>query len=293
MLLNKRRNLFKEYFKAIFIMFSDASKIAVFFVRLMLINICIANYTYLKQIIPDINPFTYDEVFYQWDKLIHGGVSPWVISHDIFSSSYWTFFFNLSYNIWFILIWGSVLYFMWYSRNHKIRQAYLLSFFSSWFFIGGVLAILMSAAGPCFMHLLEPGNVTYLPLMERLENQVESLWLLQIYGGETSQLQSYLWQAYSQRNSSLGAGISAMPSMHVSSSVLLALGAYQVNKKIGILLWCFAVVIMIASVHLGWHYAVDGYVALVVTVVIWKVAQFVVGKVGVKSKNQEVAMDTV
>jgi hypothetical protein len=81
--------------------------------------------------------------------------------------------------------------------------------------------------------------------------------------------------------------------MHVASSVLLALGAYQINKKVGILLWCFAIIIMIASVHLAWHYAVDGYVALVVTVVIWKVAQFVVGKVGVKSKTQEVAMDTV
>ncbi len=133
----------------------------------------------------------------------------------------------------------------------------------------------MSSAGPCFVHLLDPENTHYQPLMERLSYQVDSFWLLKIYGGETSQLQSYLWQAYSNRSSDIGAGISAMPSMHISSSVLLAIGAFKVNKKIGLLFWLFTLIIMIASVHLGWHYAVDGYVAIVVTLLTWRFAKFI------------------
>lgn len=293
MLIKKEERLFYSYYITLKGMLSPASKVVVFISRVMLLNICLANYTYLKQIIPDIHAFRFDELFYQWDLFLHGGVSPWVLTHELFSSPYWTMFFNFAYNLWFLLIWGSFLYFMWYCKNECNRQSYLLSFFMTWFFIGGILAVAMSSAGPCFMHLLYPDKTMYLPLMERLSNQVDTFWLLQIYGGETSQLQEYLWQSYSSRSTDIGAGISAMPSMHVASSVLLALGAYQINKKVGILLWCFAIIIMIASVHLAWHYAVDGYVALVVTVVIWKVAQFVVGKVGVKSKTQEVAMDTV
>ncbi|WP_253651632.1 MULTISPECIES: phosphatase PAP2 family protein [unclassified Vibrio] len=275
MMLSKKDKLFKTYFLTLLGMLSKLEYVIVFIVRLILINICIANYTYLKQIIPDINPFYYDNFFFQLDKLLHGGVSPWEVSHDVFYSSYWTFLFNFAYNLWFIFIWGAILYFMWYCKDHYVRQAYLLSFFMSWFFIGGILAILMSSAGPCFVHLLDPENTHYQPLMERLSYQVDSFWLLKIYGGETSQLQSYLWQAYSNRSSDIGAGISAMPSMHISSSVLLAIGAFKVNKKIGLLFWLFTLIIMIASVHLGWHYAVDGYVAIVVTLLTWRFAKFI------------------
>ncbi|WP_243974533.1 phosphatase PAP2 family protein [Vibrio natriegens] len=278
MALKKKDKLFITYFKSMLKIVSDRSKVAVFIIRLMLLNVSIANYTYLKQIIPDINPFKYDIVFYNWDKFIHGGLVPWEVLHGIFSSSYWNFFFNLSYNIWFILVWGSLLYFMWYCKAAYIRQVYLLSFFMTWFFIGGILAIIMSAAGPCFLHLLYIDDLRYLPLIDRLHEQVGSLWLLRIYGGETSQLQSYLWDAYSNRDSSLGAGISAMPSMHVSSSTLLALGAYQISKKAGVVLWSFALVIMISSVYLGWHYAVDGYLAFFITILVWKFSQYIVSK---------------
>ncbi len=278
MALNKEDGLFFKYFKTMKSMLSNYNSVILFIVRLALLNICISNYTYLKQIIPDINPFRYDSLFTYFDTIIHLGNIPWEVTHSIFSNSYWTLFFNFAYNLWFILIWGSVLYFMWFCRKSYIRQVYLLSFFMTWFLIGGVLAIIMSSAGPCFVNLINPDDVTYVPLMNRLHEQIDSLWLLQIYGGETSQLQSYLWTAYINRSSDIGAGISAMPSMHVSSSVLLALGGFKVNRKLGIILWLFAVIIMIASVHLGWHYAIDSYVAILATVILWKLSQLIVKK---------------
>ncbi len=67
----------------------------------------------------------------------------------------------------------------------------------------------------------------------------------------------------------LGSGISAMPSMHVSMSVLMALGVSSLNKKLGFAFWGFTLIIYIGSFLLGWHYAVDGLVSAPITVFIW------------------------
>lgn len=64
-------------------------------------------------------------------------------------------------------------------------------------------------------------------------------------------------------------GISAMPSLHVATAVLFALTAWRIHWVLGVLFWFYALVIQMGSVHLGWHYAVDGYVGATVALVIW------------------------
>jgi hypothetical protein len=38
----------------------------------------------------------------------------------------------------------------------------------------------------------------------------------------------------------------------------------------GAVLWSYAAVVMVGSVHLAWHYALDGYVAAVLTWLLWR-----------------------
>ena len=60
-----------------------------------------------------------------------------------------------------------------------------------------------------------------------------------------------------------------MPSMHNGSALLFALAGYQVSRFAGHLLTAHAILIFIGSIHLGWHYAVDSYLAWAFTLVIW------------------------
>ncbi len=62
-----------------------------------------------------------------------------------------------------------------------------------------------------------------------------------------------------------------MPSIHVSSALLFALVWWRLNRVIGILVGVFSAVILLGSVHLGYHYAIDGYVAIPLTWLIWHV----------------------
>ncbi|MCV5838215.1 phosphatase PAP2 family protein, partial [Escherichia coli] len=45
----------------------------------------------------------------------------------------------------------------------------------------------------------------------------------------------------------------------------------RLNKKLGYFAYAFAILIQIGSVHLGWHYAIDGYVGTLLTVLLWKI----------------------
>lgn len=81
--------------------------------------------------------------------------------------------------------------------------------------------------------------------------------------------QDMLWQSYALISSEFASGISAMPSMHVSMATLMALATYSLKKWVGLIFWLYMVVIMVGSVHLGWHYALDGYVGALMTIAIW------------------------
>ena len=57
---------------------------------------------------------------------------------------------------------------------------------------------------------------------------------------------------------------------NASMAVLFACAAYHVDRRAGRLFSAYAVLIWIGSIHLGWHYAIDGVVAAVLTLSIWK-----------------------
>jgi membrane-associated phospholipid phosphatase len=78
-----------------------------------------------------------------------------------------------------------------------------------------------------------------------------------------------LWNGYSGATSG-SIGISAFPSLHVATAVLFALYASRRSRIAGALLWAFAAVIMIGSVVLAWHYAVDGYAGAFISLATWK-----------------------
>ncbi|WP_182029852.1 phosphatase PAP2 family protein [Vibrio sp. B1FLJ16] len=156
-----------------------------------------------------------------------------------------------------------------------MRTAFFVSFLLCWAILGNVLAMLLSSAGPVFLSRLSPSNDTYDLLMQILETK--HAWLIErdwpgLYSLAT---QDMLWDAYVQNKDILGSGISAMPSLHVSMAVLLALSITRVNRKLGSLFWVFALVIFIGSFTLGWHYFVDGLVSAPLTIVIWRISNYV------------------
>jgi hypothetical protein len=223
-------------------------------------------FTAFKTIIPIMNPFSWDLTLAKMDAMIHGGYQAWQLLQPIFGYPLLTSIINFFYNLWLFIMFG-VLYWQAFSlRDPKLRMQFFLSFVISWAVLGTGLATLFSSAGPCYYGMVVMDNDVYQPLMEYLNNVQESypIWALDT--------QEMLWKTYKNNEVDLGSGISAMPSMHVSTSVLFALVGWRTHRLLGIVFSIFAAIIMLGSIHLGWHYAIDGYAAIFCTFLIWSTA---------------------
>lgn len=244
-------------------------------INFILLSQCLAVvlscFTSLKTAIPAIVPYYLDPYFAQWDKWLFLGYEPWQLTHALFTSPWATATINFLYNFWFCIVWIFFAYSLCAIKKGRLRQKMIISNCLVWFINGGILAILFSSAGPVYAEKLFPFMHEYRDLIKVLTEQNEFLVqhdsFVTVWALTT---QNSLWDAYSNNHFMIGAGISAFPSVHVSTTTLIALAMTAVNKKVGIAAWLYVVVIVTGSVHLGWHYAVDGMFGMLFTVIIWK-----------------------
>jgi di/tricarboxylate transporter len=61
--------------------------------------------------------------------------------------------------------------------------------------------------------------------------------------------------------------------MHVAIAGLLCMASFKVHRLIGFAFLAFLILILVGSVSLAWHYAVDGYAAILLTALIWWATQ--------------------
>ena len=221
-------------------------------------------FTGFKTMISVTNPYAWDATFAAWDRWLHFGWHPWEILHPLVAHPWVTSAINVLYNVWLVVLYLVLFWQAFTTRDPRLRLQFLLAFVLTWVLLGSLLATLLSSGGPVYYGRLTGLADPYLPLMDYLRsaNEVGLVWALKV--------QDALWESHMLGAYDFGSGISAMPSIHVSSAVLWALLAWRVDRRLGIAFTLYAVVIMIGSVHLAWHYAIDGYLSAVLTVLIWR-----------------------
>jgi hypothetical protein len=252
-----------------------------------------STFTSMKFIIADIKPFAWDEYFAYLDRFIHFGVDPWKILHPVLGYPVVTKIISFVYILW-LPMFFMVLYWQLFriqrsapppdaSRlssphwgegrvggmidKNTLRMRFFYTFALSWAINGTFLAIVFSSGGPCFYKNIT-GGMDFEPLMDYLRAANETY---KIYAVGTQEL---LWRNYMDKGVILGGGISAFPSIHVGTAFLFVLMARHVNRIAFAFFTAFFILIFFGSVHLGWHYAVDGYFSIATTWGIWKFTKF-------------------
>lgn len=198
-------------------------------------------FMWIKPEITAISPFWADELFADIDRAIFG-VDPWRYFDG------W----NLTFHAWaYSFFWAVALSLtlVWLLARPPSRQrsCSLLSYFALWSVFGTIGQLLGSAAGPIFYRRIGLGD-----RFAELEKNIPDV---------TLQLSDYLWQLHSTRQPGVGAGISAMPSLHIATAVWIYLAYRGQGSKLAPAAAMFALYMFAMSVALGWHYAIDGIAA--------------------------------
>ncbi|MGH6891804.1 MAG: phosphatase PAP2 family protein [Dongiaceae bacterium] len=232
-------------------------------------------FSLMKSLVPLIQPFHMDRSLAELDRALHLGHDPWTLLQPLLGHPMATSLIDSFYALWFFLIYFAVLTQAVALDRRRLRMQFMLSFTLAWLILGCLAATLLSSAGPCYFGQIVGSPDPFAPLMSYLRDTAQSAQL-SILGHEFSpqliavRVQDMLWTDYRQGDFEFGRGISAAPSMHVGSTWLVARLLQCYGRRAAIFGWSFFALILIGSVHLGWHYAIDGYIAAAGAWIIWR-----------------------
>lgn len=263
-MIRPKRNvsLFRQCWERVKENYLDPRRLWGFVIVMLILPQFMGMFGSYKQGISLINPFRWDRTFMRADYWLHGGNHPWELLQPILGYPVITAFINHCYHVWLFLMLGVVIWQAW-NPDRLARMRFLVSFMLMWMLLGSVLAATLSSGGPCYYDRLVGEEGPYLPLLAYLDQADEHYRLLSI------DVREQLWMSHVTGNVDRIRGITAMPSMHVAAAVLLALAGWSAGRVPGILLTIFAVLIQLGSVHLAWHYAIDGYVSTILVIALW------------------------
>jgi hypothetical protein len=227
---------------------------------LLFASMCIfmAVFSSMKQMLTDIVPFFADPFLADLDSFIHGR-DAWRLTAAAIPLPLMPLLEGLYLGCWGVALLVATLAALFAPKLRHVRAQYVWTFLIIWPLLGNIAAVGGMSAGPVFYQHVT-GDARFADLIAYLAQHSHQAWV-----------QNFLWSAYSGMQPGVaGAGISAFPSMHVASATLCALLARRTHRWIAWSAIVYCAIILFGSVHLGWHYAVDGYFSIIATILVWR-----------------------
>lgn len=207
---------------------------------MMLAGVDMLFFMWIKPEVTAISPFWADQIFADMDRAIFGR-DPWLFFQGIdltFHAWAYSFF-------WAVAIAATLLW-LFSRRASKARSTALLNYFALWSIFGPIGQYFGSAAGPIFYQRIGLGD-----RFAELAGSIPPV---------TNTVSGYLWDMHVNQVAAVGAGISAMPSLHIATAMWIYLSFRAHRSTLAPLAAIFAFYMFALSVALGWHYAVDGVI---------------------------------
>ncbi|MBZ9676670.1 phosphatase PAP2 family protein [Mesorhizobium sp. ES1-1] len=211
--------------------------------------------------------FPFDVAHADIDAFLHFGVDPWRWLYMVAKNDFVRTVVEWNYNVlWFVFNFGALFFVMTSPRAASVRTRYAVCFMLVWIVIGNILAGLFLSAGPAFYGAVTGDTARFGEQLAFLAHGAES-------ANSAVSYQHYLWTLHEAGQTGFGSGISAFPSVHVGLATLNALFVREYNRRLGAVAFVYVAFVAASSVYLAWHYAIDGYAAAAVAVLVYVLAR--------------------
>jgi hypothetical protein len=225
----------------------------------MLAGIDMLFFMWIKPELTAVAPFWADELFADIDKAMFR-IDPWRLFQGLDLTFHaWAYSF-----LWALAIMATVVWLL-AQKPSLERSTALISYFALWSIFGTIGQLLLSSAGPIFYQRIGLGD-----RFAELSSSIPQV---------TQMVSGYLWEFHTSGTLGVGAGISAMPSLHIGTVAWIYLAFRGQDSRLAPLGALFALYMWALSVALGWHYAIDGIVGAAGAVVCqWASAAWLRGR---------------
>lgn len=217
-----------------------------------------------KGLIPTLHKYTIDPKLAAADRWLHFGhypheyIMPWIERHQLAAAV------DAFYLTWFVVVFAVLDFAIFLDRDQLRRMRFLWAYTLVWIILGNILALLLASVGPLFFADFYHGiKDPYAILLSHLHAQ-DKIEHLAIFDEGNLELGFTKGGQVINLNA-----LSAMPSMHVAIAALLAFYAGKFSRLMTLLFTVYCALVMVSSVYLGWHYAIDGYAAVIGTGLVW------------------------
>lgn len=231
------------------------------------ISAIVPAYSTFKIQIAEMVPFYADDMIIDLEAALFGQ-DAWRLTHAVFGLR-GTVVLDRIYVLWFpvsafMMTWAIM------TRDRDFQVRAIATMFFVWFVLGNFVALALSSCGPVYYEHFY-GDDRFTPLMDTLRDYQQQTELKAVAVSD--------WLLSDEARGKLGTGISAMPSVHVGMTFVTWL---MVRSRIGwknpvtLLLTLYVAAIWIGSVHLAWHYFLDGAVSIAGAALVWWASRMVV-----------------
>ena len=225
--------------------------------------VCMAlTYTYfwVKVCVPLLRADLYDPALWNLDRTLHFGFSPVVFATALFEHSALTSWIDKWYGLWSATVLVTFAFFT-ASTDSLLRRRFMLSCVFLWG-LGCWLYVAVPALGPIYY---VPELWTEISArMPGASGMHGVLWVnyQKILAGRTGVLREFN-PIYA---------IAAMPSLHVGAHALFAFWSWRHARPLALVFILATFLTFVGSLVTGWHYAVDGYVGILLAFVSYRLA---------------------
>lgn len=214
-----------------------------------------------KSALAGLGSFFADPALARLDRELHFGHDPFDLALGLTKVMPATVSAAIYHDIWIVITLNFPAALTLLDGRSLRRRRYHVLFILTWLLLGHGVAFLAHSAGPVYYAALN-GDGAFADISQKLA----AAGINTTIAGD---LQTMLWQQYQARSIAPGGAISAFPSLHVAMATLIALYLVERSRRLLLPAVLLVIVYQLLSVHLGWHYALDGYFSVFAVAVMW------------------------